>query len=109
LVICQIESLQAVENIDAICAQDGIDMFFIGPLDLSASAGCMGDYKNPTFVKALERAETTIRDSDKWLGGLVMPGDSTADMFKRGYNLVMPGSDVFLLREAALENLKAAL
>lgn len=105
LVICQVESLDSVSNIEEIAAVDGIDMLFIGPLDLSGDTGKLGDFADPTFVDALARAEQVIVESDKLLGGIPRPDDSPLKMFARGYNLVVSSSDVMLLRDAALKDL----
>ena len=105
LVICQVESLDSVSNIEEIAAVDGIDMLFIGPLDLSGDTGKLGDFANPTFVDALARAEQVIVESDKLLGGIPRPDDSPLKMFARGYNFVVSSSDVMLLRDAALRDL----
>lgn len=102
LVICQVESLEAVANIEGIAEVDGIDMLFVGPVDLSGSAGGVADFGNPTFVEARARAESVIRGSGKLLGGIPIPGDSPRDMFARGYDLVVGSSDVLMLRDAAL-------
>lgn len=104
LVICQIESLEAVANIEEIALVAGIDMLFIGPMDLSGSAGGIGDFANPIFVTALERAERVIRQSDKLLGGIPRSGVTPRDMFAQGYDFVISTSDVLLLRNAALAN-----
>jgi 2-keto-3-deoxy-L-rhamnonate aldolase RhmA len=106
LVICQVESLEAVANIEKICAVDGVDMLFIGPSDLSADAGGVANFSNPVFVEALARAERVICESDKFLGGIPRPGDAPCDMFARGYDFVIAASDVLLLRDAALNNLQ---
>lgn len=105
LVICQIESLEAVANIEQIVAVEGIDMLFIGPVDLSGSAGGVGGFANPVFIEARARAEHVIQESDKLLGSILIPGDSPKDMFARGYDFVVATSDVLLLRDAARENL----
>ena len=104
LVILQIESLEAVANLEEIAIIDGIDMLFIGPMDLSGSAGGIGDFDNPIFVEAIERAERVIRESDKLLGGIPRTGFTPLDMFARGYDFVIASSDVLLLRDAALES-----
>lgn len=105
LVICQVESLDSVTNVEEIAAVDGIDMLFIGPLDLSGSAGELGNFTNPTFVDALARAEQVVGESNKLLGGIPRPDDSPLEMFARGYNLVVSSSDALLLRDAALNDL----
>ena len=61
LIACQIESAKAVENIDAILAVDGIDLMFIGPFDLSATVGQMGNLKHPEVARLIEHAEARIR------------------------------------------------
>ncbi len=106
LLICQVESLEAVANIEQIAAVDGIDMLFVGPVDLSGSAGGVADFNNPVFVEARARAESVIRASGKLLGGLPIPGDSPRDMFARGYDFVAASSDVLMLRDAALNHLR---
>lgn len=106
LVICQVESLEAVANIEKIVAVDGVDMLFIGPSDLSGDAGEVADFSNPVFVEALDRAEQVINESGKLLGGIPRPGDAPRDMFARGYDFVIAASDVLMLRDAALNNLQ---
>ncbi|MDT8421362.1 MAG: aldolase/citrate lyase family protein [Desulfuromonadales bacterium] len=106
LVIAQIESLEAVANLEEIAAVDGIDVLFIGHSDLSGDCGKIGDYRNPVFVEALARAEQVIKGSNKFLGGLPRANDSTGSMLERGYDFVISASDVLMLREAALQDLK---
>ena len=106
LVICQVESLEAVANIEQIAAIDGIDILFIGPSDLSGDAGKVDDFTNPVFIEALARAEQAIGKSNKLLGGIPRPGDTPRDMFARGYDFVIASSDVLMLRDAALNSLK---
>jgi len=105
LVICQVESLESIANLEEISSVDGIDMLFIGPLDLSGTAGQLGNFDNPVFIEALSRAEQVIKDSNKFLGGIPRPGDTPRDMFSRGYNFIVSTSDVMLLRDAALQDI----
>jgi len=60
LVCVQIEHAEAVRNIDAILAVAGIDVFFIGPSDLSQSMGFPGDPKAPPVAEAIEEALAKI-------------------------------------------------
>ena len=108
LVICQVESVKTVDNIEAIGAVDGIDVLFIGPFDLSASMGKPGQFDDPAVADALDRAEAGIQASGKTLGGILRPGDSLAGMVERGYGLMISASDATLLRDAALADLKTA-
>jgi 2-dehydro-3-deoxyglucarate aldolase/4-hydroxy-2-oxoheptanedioate aldolase len=62
--IIQIEHIDAVRDMDNILAVPGIDAMVIGPMDLSASLGCLPDYTQPTVKEALY----TIRDKVKAAG-----------------------------------------
>jgi len=106
LVIAQIESLEAVANLEQIIAVDGIDVLFIGTNDLSGDCGKIGDYDNPVFIEALAKAEDIIKHSQKALGGLPRACDSASAMLERGYDFVISASDVLMLRDAALQDLK---
>lgn len=52
----QIETATAVEHVDAIAATPGIDAIFVGPSDLAASMGLLGQQEHPEVVAAVERA-----------------------------------------------------
>ena len=106
LIICQIESVRAVENIDAIAAVDGVDMLFIGPYDLSGTIGHLADFKHPDVAALIARAEEGIRRSGKPMGTVPHPGATWRDMFERGYQMINAGSDVARLRDAARADVK---
>jgi 4-hydroxy-2-oxoheptanedioate aldolase len=107
LVVIQIESAKGVENIDDILAVDGVDVVFIGPFDLSASVGQMGNLKHPEVARLIEHAETRIRAAGRAMGTVPHPGCTWKDMFARGYQFVNAGSDVAKLRDSSLADVKA--
>lgn len=101
MLIAQIESAQAVENVDAICAVDGIDMLLIGPRDMSASIGKLNQLDDPELLKLLAHAEQQILASGKFLSSTLHQGKTVQGMFSAGYNAVLAGKDVdFLLNGA---------
>ncbi len=102
LVIAMIESAAGVDAIPDMAKVGRIDMFFVGPLDLSASIGRMGDYADRAFVEILGAAERRIIESGAALGGAAMPGHDAAQLFARGYRFVTAASDVGFLRAGAL-------
>ena len=106
LIACQIESAKAVENIDEILAVDGIDLVFIGPFDLSATLGQMGNLKHPEVARLIGHAESRIRAAGRPMGTVPHPGCTWKDMFARGYQFVNAGSDVSRLRDGALADIK---
>lgn len=105
LVICQIETVEAVDAIPEIAAVDGVDMLFIGPIDLSGSIGKLGRFDDPDVIALRERAENAVKASGKLLGGLAVPNLAIADMAARGYDFVTAASDITLLRDSALAQL----
>jgi 4-hydroxy-2-oxoheptanedioate aldolase len=105
VIICQVESLAAVENIPEIAAVDGVDMLFIGPNDLGGSIGRFGELGHADLVALIDRAERAIKASGKKLGGIPFAGQSAAQLFARGYDMVLAATDVSLMRDAALQDL----
>lgn len=106
MVICQIESAQAVANVDQLLAVEGVDMWFIGPMDLSASLGKPGQLDDPEFIALMRKAEKAVAASDKMLGGLAVPDDPPSALFERGYDFALGASDILMLRNAALEHIE---
>ena len=102
LVIVQVETPTAVEAIQDIAQVDGIDMIFLGPLDLSCSMGKLRNFQDEEVADLWQTAEAKIRDSPCMLGGFRPPGRDLNEMFgEAGYSLVCGSIDVGLLREAA--------
>ena len=108
LIICQIETLAGVDNAAAVAATDGVDMIFIGPMDLSASAGRFNEPDHPDVAKLIERVERDVTAAGKMLGGLATAARPAANLFDRGYRLVIDAIDIALLRDGALRNVAAA-
>ena len=101
LVACQIETEEAVDNIEEIAEVDGVDMLFLGPSDISASIGHMLRLREPAVIRLIQRAERKIRATGKLLGTVPRPGKSVTWTFERGYDMVIAGGDARLLQAAA--------
>ncbi|KAL6230642.1 hypothetical protein BDW75DRAFT_248533 [Aspergillus navahoensis] len=76
ITMIQIETRDGVENVEEICAVEGVDMVFIGPNDLAMSllgyVPARGD--EPVFVEAVERVIAAARKYGKWAGRMVNDG-----------------------------------
>jgi 4-hydroxy-2-oxoheptanedioate aldolase len=83
LVCVQLEHEAALHNIDAILAVDGIDVFFIGPSDLSQSMGHPGNPKAPPVAEAIEDALTRIAAAGR-VPGMPATPDTLADVLGKG-------------------------
>ena len=83
LVCVQLEHEAALRNIDAILAVDGIDVFFIGPSDLSQSMGYPGNPKAPPVAKAIEEALARIVAAGR-TPGMPATHDTLAEVQAKG-------------------------
>ena len=101
LVICQVETREAVENADEIAAVEGLDMIFIGPFDLSGSLGHLGEPDHPDVRAAITRVEAAAKGSGCLLGGIPTPERTPKDLYADGYDLVLADIDLVFLREGA--------
>lgn len=108
LVICQIETREGVDNAAVIAGSEGVDMVFVGPMDLSASAGHFNDPDHREVDALMRRVEAAATAAGTLLGALATPGRPAAALFERGYHLVLDAVDVVLLRDAARANVEAA-
>ena len=99
--LVQVETGEALENIEAICAVDGVDGVFIGPADLHASLGHTGETANPKVVPVIEDAIRRIRRAGK-APGILTPVEADARRYlAAGALFVAVGADVGILARGA--------
>ena len=106
LIACQIETEEAIDNIEEIAAVDGVDMLFLGPSDISASIDHMLDMEEPKVIRLIQKAERKMRATGKLLGTVTRPGKTVNWTFERGYHMVIAGGDARLLQRAAATQVK---
>lgn len=102
-VIAQAEHIDAVEQIEAIVQVAGIDAVLVGPYDLSASLGRMGQLDHPDVVQAIEHVTAVCRAAGKPLGIFGVSAEAVRPYLDRGYTLIVAGVDTLLLGQAARE------
>ncbi|ALM54362.1 4-hydroxy-2-oxoheptanedioate aldolase [Halomonas huangheensis] len=98
--LVQAESVTALNNLAAICAIDGIDGVFVGPADLAASMGHLGNPNHPEVQAAIDEAITTIIASGKAAGTLTSDPGQARHYLALGAQFVAVGLDVSLLAQA---------
>jgi 4-hydroxy-2-oxoheptanedioate aldolase len=96
--IFQVESPEAVENIDEIAAVDGYDFLLFGPGDYAHRIGQAGNVRHPEVLAAREKVEQAARRFGRKLFA-VAAGGSPSEQWERGYALLNVGSDVWSLGE----------
>jgi 4-hydroxy-2-oxoheptanedioate aldolase len=95
--IVQVESAAAVKNLDAIVSVEGVDAVFIGPSDLAASLGHLGNPGHPEVVETIEKAFKTIRDSGKGAGVLALAPELIKKFAAQGATFIGCGVDTAIL------------
>ena len=90
----QIETSQAVDNLNDILSVEGISGIFVGPGDLSASLGCIGDLNNTRIVEVATNCISRAREAGKHAGVLVSPGPLLDAAIEAGSDLVFVGGDI---------------
>jgi 4-hydroxy-2-oxoheptanedioate aldolase len=97
----QIESATAVDNAAAIAAVDGIDQVFVGPSDLAASMGLLGQQTHPEVTDAVARTFEAVRSAGKPVGVNAFDPDQARKYLEAGASFVLVGADVGLMMNGA--------
>lgn len=100
-VIVQAEHADAVEHIETIVKVAGVDAVLVGPYDLSASLGRMGQVGHPEVIAAIERVTEACQAAGVPLGIFGVSHEAVETYIERGYTLIAAGVDAMLLGQAA--------
>jgi 2-keto-3-deoxy-L-rhamnonate aldolase RhmA len=96
----QIETMQGVANLAAICDVKGLSGVFIGPGDLSVSLGCAGEMANPKLIETVRECVRQARERALHAGILVAPGPLLDAAIDAGADLLFVGGDITQLAGA---------
>ncbi len=97
--IIQVESIQAVENIDKLLAFDEIDGVMVGPYDIAGSLGVPGQTSHPLVIEASRKVIAACERFGKSCGTQVADAseESVQALFDLGYTYAILSSDLFVL------------
>nr|WP_230656277.1 HpcH/HpaI aldolase/citrate lyase family protein [Psychrobacter sp. I-STPA10] len=101
--IVQIESVTGIKNLVDIANVEGVDAVFIGPSDLAASMGHLGQPSHPEVKQAVAKAIADIANAGKAAGVFSANPELALEYEKLGASFMLVGVDVLLLRKAAIE------
>lgn len=93
----QIESAEAVDNAEAIAAVDGVDGIFVGPSDLAASLGVLGQQSHESVVAAVQRTFAAVKNAGKPVGVNAFDPAVADTYITEGANFVAVAADVSML------------
>ena len=100
-VIVQVEHIDAVRDIENIVQVPGIDGVLIGPYDLSASLGKLGQVTDPEVLSAIQHVTTVCHDANIPLGVFGTSAAAVQPYLEQGFSLIVAGVDTVLLGQAA--------
>jgi 4-hydroxy-2-oxoheptanedioate aldolase len=98
--VVQIETVGALENLEAIAAVEGVDALFVGPSDLAAALGHLGNFHHPAVQDAIFGALRRAHRVQKRIG-VLMPDQALAERYvEAGFDFVAVATDIGLLRSS---------
>ena len=107
VLIINIESQAALDNLEALATEPGVDAFLVGPHDLSINLGIPEQYDHPKFMAAISKIIKTARDAGIGAGIHFSNGiEKEIIWVNEGANLVMHYTDLGLVRKALTEDFK---
>ncbi|WP_096717164.1 HpcH/HpaI aldolase family protein [Paraburkholderia acidicola] len=104
--LVQLETGKALANLEQIAAVDGVDALFIGPSDLAAALGHLGDFRHPDVQAAIHDAYDRAHRCGKPIGILMTDPTLAAEYLRIGFDYVALATDIGLLRSGAEATLK---
>jgi len=102
LVLPQIETLEAVENLDSLLKVEGVDGFIVGPRDLSMAMGFYDGPGHPEVRSLVDQLFSRVRSAGLFVGTVAPTGADAQDIVQRGAQIVL-GSINGLLKMGALD------
>ena len=107
--IVQIETQEALGNLEAIAETGGVDAVFFGPTDLSADMGLLGQPAHPRVVETIGKAIASLQSNSPCHTGILSPGvDALEPFVATGADFVSVTSDLGMLLRAADKTLQEA-
>lgn len=92
-ILCQIETEEALAQVDEIVATPGVDAIFFGPGDFAHRLGVLGQLGHPRVLAAMEQVATACKRHGKWWGTLGIGKDHYLKVKALGAQLICPGGD----------------
>lgn len=97
----QVESVAGVENAALVAGVDGVDGVFVGPSDLAASMGVLGQQTHPAVTAAVDRTFEAVRAAGKPVGVNAFDPAVAQAYLDAGASFMLTGADVALLARGA--------
>ena len=103
LFVPMIESVQAVENLDAICSIPGVNALFVGPNDLTTNMGIPNEYDHPDLIKMMQRIIDIGNRHHIAAGSWFGKPEQQLRTIKQGARFIVYSNDSAMMRDAMAE------
>ncbi|HEY4290911.1 MAG TPA: aldolase/citrate lyase family protein [Puia sp.] len=110
--VIQIETVEALDHLDAIAGTSGVDVLFIGPSDLTMALGIFGQTDHPLFVNAVRQIVAAAASAGKHAGILLSDAADLKRYKDMGIHFIACGTDAGFLNKGArqmVETLRKAI
>ena len=104
--IIQIESKQALENVEEIAAIDGVDCLWVGHFDLTNFLGIPGQFGSDIYFNSIKRVVAAAKLNKKSLGIMVNNQDELKMYSDLGFNMIAVGTEMSILSRSISQILK---
>ncbi len=106
MVVLQLEHPDTIDELDAICSVDGVDVICVGPQDLSVNMGIHGQFENPVFHDALRQINEICAKHGKPVGMVNRDAASFKTWGDLGCRFMVCNSDLSLIYQQASRDRK---
>ncbi len=87
------ETLEAINNLDAMLSVEGVDIMFVGPFDLTQALGVIGEPNHPKVLEAIDMIVKKTRAAGKAAGIIASDPDKAKQLIAQGFQYIIIGSD----------------
>ena len=105
MIVPLLETRDAVQNVDSILEVDGLETLFIGPADLSASYGFLGQWEGPGVTEAIQEISAKAQSRGIATGILARTCEEAVVRREQGFRMIGIGADVNLMLRSLQQTL----
>ena len=102
----QVETINAVKEINDIAAIDGVDTLFVGPSDLTMALGIFNQFDHPNYRQAIKDVATAAQKHGKAAGVLLQDINEYEMYHQLGYRVLASGGDAAYVAKGAAQVVK---
>lgn len=100
--LIQVETEEILQCVDEVAAIAGVDVLFVGPMDLSMALGVFCQFEHPKFMDAIKKTAKAAREAGKVSGILLTHPEQLITYYQLGYRFFTLGGDLGFINQGAL-------